>query len=320
MTEERLLALHGAKLKDLVEVSPLIVPEGEAAKSWATLQRLTEGFHALGLTRQQPVIALGGGAVGDVAGLAAALFMRGCPVVHVPTTLLAQVDSAVGGKTAINACGRKNLVGAFHPPALVVCDPALLETLDQRQLRSGYAEVVKYGLVDDPTFFQWCEANGRSLLEGSLPARRRAIEHCLKAKARLIGDDLRDLSGRRALLNLGHSFGHAIEAQTGCEPILHGEAVAVGMMLAFSFSGELGLCPQSEIARVSAHLSACGLPTSLANLRLAGRGSDLLPLLRQDKKANSAGLVLILAHGIGQAFVANEVPQDRIADFLERAD
>lgn len=320
ITDERLLALHGAKLEAALDFIPIIVPEGEDAKSWATLQLLIERFHELGLTRDQPVIAFGGGSVGDVAGLAAALFMRGCPVVHIPTTLLAQADSALGGKTAIDAFGRKNLVGTFHPPALVVCDPSFLETLDQRQLRSGYAEVVKYGLIDDTSFFQWCQANGEALLDGSLEARCRAVEHCLKAKARLIGDDLHDLSGRRALLNLGHSFGHAVEALTGCESVLHGEAVSVGLVLAFGFSSELGLCPHADVDRARAHLRSSGLPTRLSDVGLAGRGPDLLPLMRQDKKAGAAGLVLILAHGIGRAFVATEVPQDRLRAFLEKAD
>lgn len=316
VTDERLLALHGQKLEQVLKFVPVTVPEGEEAKSWGTLQLLTRRFLELGLTREQPVIALGGGSVGDVAGLAAALFKRGCPVVHIPTTLLAQVDSAIGGKTAIDAFGQKNLVGAFHPPALVICDPDFLATLDQRQLRAGYAEIVKYGLIDDPPFFQWCEANGETLIGGSLEARHHAVEHCVRAKARLIGDDLRDLSGRRALLNLGHSFGHAIEALTGCRSVLHGEAVAVGMVLAFDLSSELGLCPAEDAALVRSHLDDAGLPTSLADVGLPKSGADLLPLLGQDKKASADGVVLILARGIGRAFVARDVPPDRLAAFL----
>ena len=222
-------------------------------------------------------------------GLAASLFKRGCPVVHFPTTLLAQADSAIGGKTAIDAFGEKNLIGTFHQPALVVADPAFLDTLDQRQLRSGYAEVVKYGLIDDPAFFAWCEANGARRARrpprpspaghrrgdpGQGPDRRRAIS--------------KTASGRRALLNLGHSFAHAIEAEAGLGNILHGEAVALGMVLAFRFSSELGLCPAADAERVATHLAACGLPTRLADVGLAKRGAKLTGWMARDKKNSRA--------------------------------
>jgi 3-dehydroquinate synthase len=320
VTDERVLALHGSRLESILDIVPITIPEGEESKNWTTLQQLTERFVDLGLTRDRPVIAFGGGSVGDVAGLAASLFKRGCAVVNIPTSLLAQVDSALGGKTAIDACGQKNLIGTFHPPALVVCDPAFLETLDERQLRAGYAEVVKYGLIGDQDFFAWCEANGAALLGGSGEARLYAVEHCLRAKARLIGDDLHDLSGRRALLNLGHSFGHAIETLTGFEAVLHGEAVAVGMTLAFALSLELGLCPPKDVERVRSHFANVRLPTTLAAVGLGGRGADLLPLLGKDKKASAAGPVLILARGIGRAFVAREIDPAQLADFLHKAD
>ena len=318
VTDQRILELHGGKLRGIVDFHPVVVPEGEAAKSWRTLEHLTESFFELGVTRQTPVIAFGGGSIGDVAGLAAALFKRGCPVVHMPTTLLAQVDSAIGGKTAIDAMGQKNLVGAFHPPALVACDPAFLDTLDARQLRAGYSEVVKYGLIDDPEFFAWCEANGAALVSGDADARLHAILHCVQSKARFVAADLHDRSGTRALLNLGHSFGHAIEALAGPDSVLHGEAVAVGMVLAFRFSAELGLCTDDEAERVREHLSAF-LPTSLGEVGFAGRGGDLLPLIAADKKAGPGAITLILARGIGAAFVERSVDPVRLAAFLAAA-
>lgn len=319
VSDQCILALHGDKIRRLVDCAPVLVPAGEAAKSWDSLRRLTESFHELAVTRQTPVIALGGGSVGDVAGLAAAIFKRGCPVIHVPTTLLAQVDSAVGGKTAIDATGQKNLIGAFHPPALVVCDPAFLDTLDERQLRAGYAEVVKYGLIDDRGFFSWCETHATALLAGDPEARLFAVEHCLRAKGRFVAADLHDRSGTRALLNLGHSFGHAIEGVAGSDAVLHGEAVAVGMRLAFAFSASLGLCAEEAANRVKRHLEAAGLPTSLGELGLGGRGAELLPLMAADKKAGPEGITLILARGIGQAFVSRRVDRSRLAEFLRNA-
>lgn len=316
VTDANILALHGERLRSLIDFEPLLVPQGEAAKSWDTLQHLITIFSQLGASRQTPVIALGGGSVGDVAGLAAALFKRGCPVIHVPTTLLAQADSAVGGKTAIDAAGQKNLVGTFHAPALVVADPAFLDTLDERQLRSGYAEVVKYGLVDDPSFFDWCERNGSALVGGDAGLRLHAVEHCLRAKARLIGEDFRDTSGRRALLNFGHSFAHAIEALAGFGTALHGEAVAVGMVLAFDFSAALGLCPASDASRVSAHLTSVGLPTSLADVGIDGGEPTLVPLIRADKKADAGRIALILTRGIGQAFLDRDVDAAALEHFL----
>jgi 3-dehydroquinate synthase len=319
VTDRTLLALHGSVLEDLLPLRPLLVAEGEAGKSWTTLQELVTGLAHLEHRRDLPVLALGGGSVGDVAGLAASLFKRGCPWVYIPTTLLAQVDSAVGGKTAIDCDGQKNLVGSFHPPELVICDPALLDTLDPRQLRAGYAEVVKYGLIDDPAFFGWCEGHGETLLGGDRAAREHAILACMGAKARLVGNDLHDRSGRRALLNLGHSFGHAIEALTGFGPVLHGEAVAVGLVMAARFSERLALLDRREADRLRAHLAAVGLPSSLSDVGLAGRGSELLPLMLQDKKAQGAGPVLILLRGIGRAFIASDISADELGRFLAAA-
>ena len=249
VSDAKVFALHGTRIADALGATPILVPEGEAAKDWAQLHALLAALAERSISRSTPIVALGGGSIGDLAGLAAALFKRGCPIVHVPTTLFAQADSAVGGNTAIDAFGDKNLIGTFHQPSLVVVDPAFLDTLDERQLRAGYAEVVKYGLIDDPAFFAWCEANGRGLLAGHPDLKLHAISAAIKAKARIIAGDIEDRSGKRALLNLGHSFGHAIEAEAGLGKILHGEAVAIGLCLAFRFSAEAGICPQGDADR-----------------------------------------------------------------------
>ena len=315
VTDRRIWSLHGARIHQLLPVEPICVPEGEEAKQWPCLQELIADFTRLGVDRGSPVIALGGGSVGDLTGLAAGLFKRGCPVVHVPTTLLAQADSAIGGKTAIDAEGQKNLVGLFHQPALVLADPALLRTLDDRQLRAGYAEVVKYGLIDNPAFFAWCEANGPALLSGDEAARHHAIAYCVAAKARIVASDVEDRSGARALLNLGHTFAHAIEGAAGLGNVLHGEAVSIGLVLAFDFSAELGLCARDEAERVRAHLSECGLPTRLEDVGL-NDGNALLPLMAGDKKNEGGRLRLVLARGIGQAFLSDGVEPERLAAFL----
>jgi 3-dehydroquinate synthase len=316
VSDERVLRLHGHLLEDVALDEPILVSEGEAAKDWETLERIIDSLAALEVRRGTPVIALGGGSVGDVAGLAASLFKRGCPIIQVPTTLLSQADSAIGGKTAIDAAGQKNLAGSFHHPALVVADPALLDTLDSRQMRSGYAEVVKYGLIDDPAFFAWCERSGRSLLDGDSGARRAAIEHCIRAKARFVMADPDDTSGTRALLNFGHTFGHAIEAVAG-HGVLHGEAVAVGIALAFGYSQAAGMCPPADVDRVCRHFQHAGLPTGLAEIDLAGRSDDLLQCMRGDKKAGAGGLTMILTSGIGKAFVSRETDLSTLSDFLK---
>lgn len=316
VTDERLLDLYGDFLDAHLPFELIMVPEGEAAKSWRVLEAVIEALSALNVTRDSAIVAFGGGSIGDVAGLAAALFKRGCPIVHIPTTLVAQVDSAIGGKTAIDACGQKNLVGAFHPPALVLADPAFLATLDAQQMRGGYAELVKYGLIEDAAFFAWCEANGAALLQGDTEAQVTAIDHCLRAKARFVAEDFHDRLGRRALLNFGHSFGHAIESVAGLGSVHHGEAVAVGMNLAFGLSVDLGLCAKDEAERVRAHLTSVGLPTRLAELGLEGRAKEMIRFIRQDKKSAASGVTLILSKGIGKAFVARDFPTGRIADFL----
>lgn len=319
VSDSRVFALHGASIAEALGADPILVPEGEAAKDWAELHQLLAELARRQVTRSTPIIALGGGSVGDLAGLAASLFMRGCPVIHIPTTLLAQADSAVGGKTAIDAFGEKNLIGTFHQPTLVIADPAFLDTLDLRQLRAGYAEVIKYGLIDDPAFFAWCEANGRGLLAGHPDLRHHAIETAVRAKARIIAGDVADRSGKRALLNLGHSFAHAIEAEAGLGNVLHGEAVALGISLAFRFSTEAGICPAAEADRIVSHLSGIGLPTRLSDVGLAGRQDRLVGWMARDKKNQAGRFTLVLARGIGRAFLEPNVDARRLADFLERA-
>ncbi len=317
VSDERVFGLYGALFAGIALADPILVPEGEAAKDWPTLVDVVGKLAALDVKRGTPVIALGGGSVGDVAALAASLFKRGCPIIHVPTTLLAQADSAIGGKTAIDAAGQKNLVGSFHHPLLVVSDPGLLDSLDARQLRSGYAEVVKYGLIDDPDFFAWCEANGESLLAGDDAARLAAIDHCVRAKARFVAADPDDTSGTRALLNFGHTFGHAIEAVAGHQ-VTHGEAVAIGMSMAFAFSVELEICPVEDADRVRALLTASGLPTRLHDFGLGASGAAIQTAMLSDKKVNRQGLTLILAERIGKAFVAAAIDADRLSRFLDR--
>ena len=319
VSEPRVFALHGTAVAEALGADPVLIPEGEAAKHWDSLRLLLGAFAERNLSRDTPVVALGGGSVGDVAGLAASLFKRGCPVVHLPTTLLSQADSAIGGKTAIDAFGEKNLVGTFYQPSLVIADPAFLDTLDERQLRSGYAEIVKYGLIDDPALFAWCEANGRGVLAGHRDLREQAVCSAIRAKARIVAGDVEDRGGKRALLNLGHSFAHAIESEAGLGKILHGEAVALGTAMAFRLSSELGLCPANDTERVMAHLAAAGLPTRLAEAGLADRGPRLADWIGRDKKNAPGRLTLVLARGIGQAFVNRDVEPRRLAAFLERA-
>jgi 3-dehydroquinate synthase len=268
-----------------------VLPPGEASKSLAEVESLLDALLEAGIGRADHVVAVGGGVVSDVAGFAASVLKRGCPWVAVPTSLLAQADAAVGGKTGVNARQGKNLIGAFHPPALVLIDPETLATLPERELRSGYAEVVKYGLIADPGFFAWCEANGAALLAGDRAARLHAIETCVRAKTALVAGDERDTKGRRALLNFGHSFGHALEAEIG---LPHGEAVAIGMAIAFELSVARGLCPPADAVRAIAHLAAVGLPVraDVGAARLAAR-------MAHDKK----GGALVLTRGIGRAFL-----------------
>ncbi|WP_374524926.1 3-dehydroquinate synthase [Sphingopyxis sp.] len=301
-----------------IAVSSLVLPAGEGSKSWAGLARLTEWLIGEGVERSDHVVALGGGVIGDLVGFACSIVKRGCAFVQVPTTLLAQVDSSVGGKTAINVAAGKNLIGAFHQPALVVIDPMTLATLPRRELGAGYAEVVKYGLIDDADFFAWCEANGAALLAGDGEARHKAIAHSVAAKARIVAADERETQDIRALLNLGHSFGHALEAETGySDRLLHGEAVAAGMVLAHQFSAANGLCPVADAARVRDHLASVDLPHSLASAGINTGGAELAAHMAHDKKVRGGKLPLILTRGIGRSFVTEDYGLDSVAAFLD---
>jgi len=296
-----------------------ILPPGEAAKSWGPLAETLDWLLSLGVERGDHILALGGGVVGDLTGFAAAICKRGCGYIQIPTTLLAQVDSSVGGKTAINTAAGKNLVGAFHQPALVLADLATLTTLPPRELAAGYAEVVKYGLIDDAAFFAWCEANGAALLAGDLAARAHAVAHAVRAKARIVAADERETTGQRALLNLGHTFGHALEAETGfSDRLLHGEAVALGMVLAARFSATRGDMAAADAERISRHLALVGLPTDIRGLNLNTTGAALAEHMRHDKKVDAGRLTFLLMHGLEGAFLTRDVTLSEVAAFLDR--
>lgn len=315
-----LAALHRALDGAGVAHDTLVLEPGEATKSWAGLAQLSEWLIARGVERSDHLVALGGGVIGDLAGFAASIVKRGCGFIQLPTTLLAQVDSSVGGKTAINVAAGKNMVGAFHQPALVIADPDTLVTLPRRDLTAGYAEVVKYGLIDDADFFAWCEANGAALLGGDGALLGQAVAHSVAAKARIVAADERETRDVRALLNLGHTFGHALEAATGySDALLHGEAVAAGMALAFGFSASMGLCAEVDAVRVRTHLAHVGLPHDLASAGVADNGQTLAAHMAHDKKARGGVVPLILARGIGQSFVSTDYSLDAVAAFLDQS-
>ncbi len=301
----------------------MVLPAGEASKDFAHLEAVLGDLLAARIERGEAVLALGGGVIGDLAGLAASLLRRGVDLIQAPTTLLAQVDSAIGGKTGINTRHGKNLVGTFHQPRLVLCDTLVLDSLPQRDLRAGYAEVVKYGLLGDADFFAWLEHNGAALLAGDVVARRRAVIESCRTKARLVAADERE-SDARALLNLGHTFAHALEAEAAYGGGLnHGEAVAVGLCLAFELSARLGLAAPGEAQRVRRHLAAVGLPIDpgqvLESREEEGgetRAERLLDHMRQDKKVQGGRLVFVLARGIGEAFVSNDVAEAEVRALL----
>lgn len=327
VTDESVARLHLPTLRDSLEAAGLasgeiIVPAGEATKSFAHLTALCEGLLDQNLDRGDLVIALGGGVIGDLAGFAASIVKRGVRLVQVPTTLLAQVDSSVGGKTGINTRHGKNLIGTFHQPSLVIIDTDVLDTLDPRQLRSGYAEVVKYGLLENAAFFDWLAANGPLLLKGDRAARIQAIEESCKAKAAIVVEDERE-TGRRALLNLGHTFGHALEAWAGYSAaLLHGEAVAIGCVLAFEISEELGFCARGAAHTVAAHFRAAGLPVRIGDIaqRTGGalpQAAELIELMAQDKKAKAGRLTFVLVRSIGDAFTSDAVEPDMLLRFME---
>jgi 3-dehydroquinate synthase len=304
--------------RDGLFLGEAVVSPGEASKSFPVLGPLCESLLELGVERGDCVMALGGGVVGDLAGFAASILRRGVRVVQMPTTLLAQVDSSVGGKTGIDTRQGKNLIGTFHQPSLVLADIATLSTLSQREFRAGYAEVVKYGLIGDAPFFAWLEQNWREVFAAAGEKRRHAVETSVRAKAEIVAADEREESGTRALLNLGHTFGHALEAFAGySDRLLHGEAIAIGMRLAFTFSVELGLCPAGDAVRVARHLEAVGLPIGISAIPGGKpKPEELLRLMAQDKKVKGGKLALVLVRGINQAFVERDVPVERLTAFL----
>jgi len=297
--------------------SEIVLPAGESTKSWAYVGQAVEGILAARLERGDLVIALGGGVIGDLAGFAASIARRGMDFVQMPTSLLAQVDSSVGGKTGINSPHGKNLIGAFHQPKLVLADLSTLNTLAPRQFAAGYAEVVKYGLIDDEEFFFWLEANQSEIFAGG-PARGEAIARCCAHKARVVIEDEKEL-GVRALLNLGHTFGHALEKDTGySDRLLHGEGVSIGMVLAHEFSARLGLAPSQDTGRIVGHLKKAGLPTKLSDIPgTLGSTQTLMTAIAQDKKVSRGALTFILTRGIGRAFIERNVDPVVVSGFLD---
>lgn len=294
------------------------VQPGEASKSWNSLARLTDWLLTEGVERGDHVLALGGGVVGDLTGFACAILKRGCGFVQIPTTLLAQVDSSVGGKTAINTAEGKNLVGAFHQPSLVLADLETLETLPPRELRAGFAEVLKYGLLGDRSFFAWLEGHAGAVLDREDATLEQAVATSVAAKARIVAADERETTGERALLNLGHTFGHALEAATGfSDRLLHGEGVSLGMVLAARYSARRGLLSYGDAERVSAAIVSAGLPAEIAALGLDCDGAALVAHMLHDKKMDSGTLPFVLLRGLGEAFLARDVDLADIAAFLD---
>ena len=296
----------------------LVHDPGEGAKSWEGLARTIDFLLSEEVERGDHIIALGGGVIGDLAGFAAAILKRGCGFIQLPTTLLAQVDSSVGGKTAINVPAGKNLVGAFHQPSLVLADLDTLATLPAREMRAGYAEVVKYGVLGDAAFFEWCEEHGAAVLAGDPAAQEYAVKQSVAAKARIVAEDERETTGRRAMLNLGHTFGHALEAQTGfSDRLLHGEGVALGIVLAARYSVRKGLMHGQDAERVAAHISDSGMPSQVAGLGLDCDGTKLAAHMRHDKKMAAGTLPFVLLNGIGEAFLDKSVALEDVAAFLD---
>jgi 3-dehydroquinate synthase len=310
-------ALEAALGADGRLVGSIVLPPGEATKSFRELEPLCERLLETGLERGDLVVALGGGVIGDLAGFAAAILRRGVRFVQIPTSLLAQVDSSVGGKTGIDTPQGKNLIGAFHQPGLVLADTDVLGTLPERELRAGYAEVAKYGLLGDAPFFAWLEKNHPSVFALDPQPLTHAVETSVKAKAGIVGRDETE-QGERALLNLGHTFGHAFEAWCGySDRLLHGEAISIGMCIAFRFSAAQGFCDAAAADRVAAHFTAVGLPTRISDI--PGNKPDIeamMKLMAQDKKVRHGKLTFILARGIGEAFIARDVPADTVRGFL----
>lgn len=303
------------------DIKTLSVKGGEPTKSYDGLQKTLDWLLDNDVDRQSVLIAVGGGVIGDLGGFAASVVMRGIPYIQIPTTLLAQVDSSVGGKTGINTAQGKNLVGSFYQPKAVLCDICTLGTLPERELQAGYAEIIKYGLINDLPFFEWLEENGEKVLALDSDALTYAVEASCKAKAAVVAADEKE-SGQRALLNLGHTFGHALEAAANYDGrLLHGEAVSIGMMMAFDMSVKMGLCPQEEPSRVEAHLKACGLKTQVKEITpdLKQSAEEIVDLMAGDKKAQEGKIGFILTRGIGQAFQTYDVERDDIVAVVQNS-
>ena len=325
VSDRTVFSLHGGIMQEILEnsgfrhIETCILDAGEGSKSYAGLQKVCEAALTARLERRDVIIALGGGVMGDLAGFAASLIRRGIRFVQVPTSLLAQVDSSVGGKTGINSPQGKNLIGSFYQPSLVLADTALTDTLTFREIKAGYAEIVKYGLINDAVFFQWCQENWQDVFKGSR-ARDEAVAYSCRAKAAIVKRDEKE-HGERALLNLGHTFGHALERFVSYNPerLVHGEGVAIGLSLAFRFSVFLGLCPVQDAETVSGHLRTVGLPVSLQDIAGEKPAADqLLDAMMQDKKVEGGALTFILARGIGQSFVQKSVSSDDVRAFLNK--
>jgi 3-dehydroquinate synthase len=325
VSDSNVAPLHLGPLKASLEqngtfLGAAVVAPGEASKSFPVLAKLSETLLDLGVERGDCVIAFGGGVVGDLAGFAASVLRRGVRVVQIPTSLLAQVDSSIGGKTGIDTKQGKNLIGTFHQPSLVLTDISVLSTLSEREFRAGYAEVAKYGLLGDAPFFALLEKNWADIFAGQDEKRRQAVETSARAKAEIVVADELEESGKRALLNLGHTFGHALEAFAGfSDRLLHGEAIAIGMRLAFTYSVERGLCPAEDATRVEQHFAAVGLPTEIDAIP-GGKPTtgELLRLMAQDKKVKGGKLALVLVRRIGEAFVEEDVAMEPLTEFLKK--
>jgi len=325
ITDSNVAPLHLKTLEESlatanIETHRIILPAGEQTKDFTHLAQLLDQCLDAHIARDTTLIALGGGVIGDITGFAAAIALRGLNFIQIPTTLLAQVDSSVGGKTGINTKHGKNLVGSFHQPRFVLIDIATLDTLPDREIRAGYGEVIKYGLINDVPFFEWLEKHGVDLCNGNHDARKQAVEICCKAKAAIVAADEHE-AGQRALLNLGHTFAHAFESESGySDKLLHGEAVSIGMVMAFELSQRMGLCPEADTQRIKSHFSAVHLPTSLAGISEPSWTADrLMAHMGQDKKVRAGRLTFILAKGIGQSFVTQDVDSNMVLELLKEA-
>jgi len=320
VAEQYLTLLNATLKKNGISATCIVLPAGEQTKDFSHLENLASRLLDEKIERSTSLIALGGGVIGDLTGFAASIILRGVDFIQIPTTLLAQVDSSVGGKTGINTRHGKNLVGAFYQPKIVLADIATLDTLPQREVLAGYAEVAKYGLINDPAFFEWLEENGKALCRGDKPMRRHAVGVCCRSKAKIVAEDERE-TGQRALLNLGHTFGHALEAETGFgAKLLHGEAVGIGICMAFDLSAQMDLCSVEDADRIRRHYSSVGLPVGPLEIEdVPWQTATLIGHMAADKKVQGGLTTFILAMGIGEAFVTQNVELEDLQDVINKA-